>query len=51
MDGRIDDADDGWKGRGVWATYSTRAPFHLETGKGTSSKVVHFQLSPDPLAR
>ena len=51
MDGRIDDADAGWKGRGVWATYSTRAPFHLETGKGTSSKVVHFQLRPDPLAR
>jgi hypothetical protein len=51
MDGRIDDADAGWKGRGLWATYSTRAPFHLETGKGTSSKVVHFQLRPDPLAR
>jgi hypothetical protein len=51
MDGRIDDADAGWKGRGLWATYSTRAPFHLETGKGTTSKVVHFQLRPDPLAR
>ena len=51
MDGRIDDADAGWKGRGLWATYSTRAPFHLETGKGTPSKVVHFQLRPDPLAR
>ena len=51
MDGRIDDPDGGWKGRGLWATYSTRAPFHLETGKGTSSKVVHFQLRPDPLAR
>jgi len=51
MDGRIDDPDAGWKGRGLWATYSTRAPFHLETGKGTPSKVVHFQLRPDPLAR
>ncbi len=51
MDGRIDDPDAGWKGRGLWATYSTRAPFHLETGPGTSSKVVHFQLRPDPLAR
>ncbi len=51
MDGRIDDPDAGWKGRGIWATYSTRAPFHLETGKGTPSKVVHFQLRPDPLAR
>ena len=51
MDGRIDDPDAGWKGRGIWATYSTRAPFHLETGKGTPSKVVHFQMRPDPLAR
>jgi hypothetical protein len=51
MDGRIDDPDAGWKGRGLWATYSTRAPFHLETGEGTPSKVVHFQLRPDPLAR
>ena len=51
MDGRIDDPDAGWKGKGLWATYSTRTPFHLETGKGTTSKVVHFQLRPDPLAR
>jgi len=51
MDGRIDDPEAGWKGRGIWATYSTRAPFHLETGAGTSSKVLHFQLRPDPLAR
>jgi hypothetical protein len=51
MDGRIDDPDGGWKGRGLWATYGTRAPFHLETGMGTPSKVVHFQLRPDPLAR
>jgi hypothetical protein len=51
MDGRIDDPDAGWKGKGVWATYGTRAPFHLETGKGTRPKVVKFQLRPDPLAR
>jgi hypothetical protein len=51
MDGRIDDPATGWKGRGLWATVSTRAPFHMETGKGTTSKVVHFQLRPDPLAR
>ena len=51
MDGRIDDPNAGWKGKGVWATHSTRAPFHLETGKGTPSKVVKFQLRPDPLAR
>jgi hypothetical protein len=50
MDGRIDDANAGWKGRGLWATVSTRAPFHMETGKGTTSKVLHFQLRPNPLA-
>jgi hypothetical protein len=51
MDGRIDDPGTGWKGKGLWATYSTRAPFHVEGGKGTTSKVVKFQLRPDPLAR
>ncbi len=51
MDGRIDDANAGWKGKGLWATYSTRAPFHTELGKGTPSKVLHFQLRPDPLAK
>jgi hypothetical protein len=51
MDGRIDDPKAGWKGKGVWATVSTRAPFHMETGKGTMSKVMHFQIRPDPLAR
>jgi hypothetical protein len=51
MDGRVDDPKGGWKGKGLWATYSTRTPFHTETGKGTTSKVVHFQLRPDPLAK
>ena len=51
MDGRIDDPSAGWKGRGIWSTVSTRAPFHMETGKGTTSKVVKFQLRPDPLAK
>jgi len=51
LDGRIDDPAAGWKGRGLWATISTRAPFHMEGGKGTTSKVMKFQLRPDPLAR
>ena len=51
MDGRIDDPAAGWKGRGLFATVSTRAPFHQEGGKGTTSKVVKFELRPDPLAR
>jgi hypothetical protein len=51
LDGRIDDPKAGWKGRGLWATVSTRAPFHMETGKGTTSKVMKFQVRPDPLAK
>ena len=51
LDGRIDDPGAGWKGKGLWATVSTRAPFHMEGGKGTTSKVMHFQVRPDPLAR
>jgi hypothetical protein len=51
LDGRIDDPNGGWKGRGLWTTVSTRAPFHMETGKGTTSKVVKFQLRPNPLAK
>jgi len=51
LDGRIDDANAGWKGRGLWSTYGNRVPFHLETGKGTSPKVVRVQLRPNPLAR
>jgi hypothetical protein len=50
MDGRIDDANAGWKGRGLWTTYATRAVAHIEGGKGTTSKVIHIQLRPDPLA-
>jgi hypothetical protein len=51
LDGRIDDPGGGWKGRGLWSTVSTRAPFHMEGGKGTTRKVVRFQLRPDPLAK
>ncbi len=50
LDGRIDDPKAGWKGKGVWSTYATRTPWHLEGGKGTTSKAVKFQLRPDPLA-
>jgi hypothetical protein len=50
-DGRIDDPQGGWKGRAVWSTYANRTPFHLEGGKGQTSKVVKFQIRPDPLAK
>ena len=50
LDGRIDDPKAGWKGKGLWSTYATRAPWHIEGGKGMTSKAVKFQLRPDPLA-
>jgi hypothetical protein len=49
LDGRIDDARGGWKGKGIWTTYATRAPFHVEGGKGTTSKLVKFQVRGSPL--
>ncbi len=51
LDGRIDDRDAGWKGRGVWANYGTNFNWHTEGGKGTTSKMVKFQVRPNPLAR
>jgi hypothetical protein len=51
LDGRIDDAKAGWKGKGIWTTYATRAPFHAEGGKGTTSKLVKFQVRNSPLEK
>jgi hypothetical protein len=50
VDGRIDDATAGWKGRAVWTTSGTRTNFHSEGGKGVLAKVFKFQMRPDPLA-
>ena len=50
MDGRIDDPNTGWKGRGVWADYGTNAVWHNEGGKGTQGNLVKFQVRPDPLS-
>ena len=63
IDGRIDDAKLGWKGRGLWVTSGNRTPVHIEAidapapgAAGTtldtqsSPLVVNFQLRPDPLA-
>ena len=50
LDGRIDDPDGGWKGRGLWANFGSNLNWHIEGGKGMRSSVIHFQLRPDPLA-
>ncbi|WP_026191243.1 carboxypeptidase-like regulatory domain-containing protein [Methylosinus sp. LW4] len=63
VDGRIDDAKAGWKGRGLWVTSGNRTPYHIEAidapapgapgatpAAYSSPLVVNFQLRPDPLA-
>jgi hypothetical protein len=63
LDGRIDDPNAGWKGRGLWVTSGNRTPFHIEgidapfpgapgqtQATLSSPLVVNFQLRPDPLA-
>ena len=51
LDGRIDDPNAGWKGKGIYGTVATRAPFHMEGGRGTTSKLIKWQVRPDPLAK
>jgi hypothetical protein len=62
LDGRIDDPNAGWKGRGLWVTSGNRTPMHIEgidaphpgapgkTAATSSPLVVQFQLRPNPLA-
>ena len=49
LEGRIDDPNAGWKGRGLWASSGQRTMAHMETGKGTKPKVYHFQVRTSPL--
>jgi hypothetical protein len=51
FDGRIDDPNAGWKGRGLWAANGDRTPWLIEGGKGTKPLAAHFQFRPDPLAK
>ncbi len=50
LDGRIDDPNAGWKGRGVWATYGAAATWHIEGGVGVKPGMLKFQVRPHPLA-
>ena len=51
FDGRIDDPNGGWKGRGLWMANGDRTPWLIEGGKGTKPLAAHFQLRPNPLAK
>jgi len=48
LDGRIDDAKAGWKGRGLWFNNGLDPLLHSEIPQSYVGKV---QLRPDPLAR
>ena len=50
VDGRIDDPDAGWKGKGLWTTTGTRTVFHNEGGTAARPKLYKVQVRPDPLA-
>ncbi len=51
FDGRIDDPNAGWKGRGLWSTNGDRTPWLMEGGKGSKPRAVHIQLRPNALAQ
>jgi hypothetical protein len=50
LDGRIDDPNAGWKGRGLWSTSGDRTPWLMEGGKGSKPRAVQIQVRPNPLA-
>jgi hypothetical protein len=50
LDGRIDDSNAGWKGRGLWSASGDRTPWLREGGLGSRPLAVHFQMRPNPLA-
>lgn len=50
VDGRIDDPQAGWRGRGLWATNNLTPLWHQETGEGSTAYAIHFQIRPVPLA-
>ena len=48
LDGRIDDPNTGWKGRGLWVSNNTDGLLHTEKKRGFIS---HVQFRESPLAR
>lgn len=61
MDGRIDDPNAGWKGRGVYSSTGADTVWHAEDGlrfgkdgsitSASKPILVKFQIRPDPLAK
>src|SRR5262245_33881204 len=50
VDGRIDDPNAGWKGKGLWTMSGTRTVFHNEGGTSNYPKVYKIQVRPSPIA-
>jgi hypothetical protein len=50
VDGRIDDPNAGWKGKGLWTMSGTRTVFHNEGGTSNYPKVYKVQIRPNPIA-
>src|SRR4029079_15561271 len=48
LDGRIDDPNAGWKGRGLLSTNGDRTPWLIEGGKGTKPLAAAFHVAPAP---
>jgi hypothetical protein len=51
LTGRIDDANAGWKGRGLWAGNEVSEPMASGRRENTRPEAVHFQMRPGPLAK
>jgi streptogramin lyase len=47
LDGRIDNPNAGWKGRGIWTSFNSYLPKFSETKLGYLN---HIQYRPNPLA-
>ena len=48
LDGRIDDPNGGWKGRGLWSSAGDRAPWLKESGKGAKPLTVQVSGAARP---
>ena len=51
FDGRIDDPDAGWKGRGLWVSEGDRTPWLMEGGTDNRPLVVHFSGAAQPVGK
>ena len=51
MDGRIDNPNGGWKGKGIYTHVRDARAVPHGRRQGETSKLVKFQMRPDPLSK